>query len=197
MASLKTLCVVSLGSFLAVAAGFVIASDVRAGDSEQETPNKAVDAETLARASAFAGEYTFVGGQKEQDQIDAAIEKALNEVNPMVRSLGRKRLQETNKIAKQLRIAVEGEAVDIRFDGSGHSARLDGSTVKAVSPYGDKIKISHRMRGERLIERTDSRQGGRSNTFKLGKDGKVTVDVQITSSHLPVPVEYRLTYKRK
>ena len=73
MASLKTVCVVSLGSFLALATGFVIASEVRAGDIEDEVPDEgAVDADTLAKASAFAGEYTWVGGQKERDGLDAA-----------------------------------------------------------------------------------------------------------------------------
>lgn len=196
MASLKTVCVVSLGFFLALATGFVIASEVRAGDGQDEALDT-VDADTLAKASAFAGEYTWVGGQKERDGLDAAIDTAMDAVAPMVRGLGRKRLVESNPIPKTLRISVDGDLVDIRFDGDGHSASLDGTPVKAVSPFGDKVKISHRMRGSKLTEHIDGGQGDRHNTFKLGSDGKLTVDVQITSSHLPVPVEYRLTFKRK
>jgi hypothetical protein len=195
MASFKTLCVVSLGSVLAVSTGFVVASDVRAGEELVEAGE--VDEDTLAQASAFAGEYTFVGGQKQRDELDAAIETAMDAVSPVVRGIGRKRLQETNPIPKQLSIAVDGDAADIRFDGEGHSASLDGTPIRAVSPYGDKIKVSHRMRGSKLIEFIDGDKGDRHNTFKLGSDGKLTVDVQITSSHLPVPVEYRLTFKRK
>ena len=51
MTSYKTLCVVSLGSFLAIAAGFVIASEVRAGDVDEVPDGDAVDSDTLARAS--------------------------------------------------------------------------------------------------------------------------------------------------
>jgi hypothetical protein len=195
MASFKTLCVVSLGSVLAVSTGFVIASDVRAG--EELAQAESVDEETLAQASAFAGEYTFVGGQKERDELDAAIETAANALSPLVRNLGRKRLQETNQIPKQLTIAVDGDSADIRFDGDGHDASLDGTPIRGVSPFGDKVKVSHRMRGSKLTEFIDGDKGDRHNTFKLGSDGKLTVDVQITSSHLPVPVEYRLTFKRK
>ncbi|HVI02690.1 MAG TPA: hypothetical protein VM869_28520 [Enhygromyxa sp.] len=197
MTSYKTLCVVSLGSFLAIAAGFVIASEVRAGDVDEVPDGDAVDSDTLARASAFAGEYTFVGGQKERDGLDAAIEASVNAVSPVVRGIGRKRLQESNPIPKQLTITVNGDAVDIRFDGEGHSAGLDGKPVKGVSPQGDKVKVSHRMKGTKLTERIDGDQGDRHNTFKLGSDGKLTVDVEITSGHLPVPVEYRLTFKKR
>jgi hypothetical protein len=197
MASLKTVCVVSLGSFLALATGFVIASEVRAGDIQDEVPDEgAVDADALAKASTFAGEYTWVGGQKERDGLDAAIEAAMDAVSPMVRNIGRKRLQESNPIPQRLSIAVDGDTVDIRFDGTGHSASLDGTPIKTVS-QGDKVKISHRMRGSKLTEFIDGSQGDRRNTFKLGSDGKLTVDVEITSGHLPVPVEYRLTFKRK
>jgi hypothetical protein len=138
MASFKTLCAVSLGSVLAVVAGFVIASDVRAGEDEAGEVGS-VDADTLAAASAFAGEYTFVGGQKQRDELDAAIETAMNAVSPLVRGMGTKRLQETNPIPKQLTIAIDGDVADIRFDGDGHSASLDGTPIRAVSPYGDKI----------------------------------------------------------
>jgi hypothetical protein len=189
------MCVVSLVSFFALVTGFVIASEVRAGDEVPEAG--LVDADTIARASPFAGEYTFVGGQKQRDKLDAAIEVSVSAISALVRNVGRKRLQETNPIPQQLSIAVDGDAVDIRFDGDGHSASLDGTPTRGVSPFGDKIKVSHRMRGSKLTELLDGDKGDRHNTFKFASDGKLIVDVQITSSHLPVPLEYQLTFKRK
>lgn len=197
MASSRTVCVVSLGSFLALAAGFVIATEVRAGDIDEVPEVGVVDADTLARASAFAGEYTFAGGQKERDDLDAAIETTLAAISPVVRGIGRKRLHESNPIPKSLSIAIDGDSVEIRFDGAGHSTSLDGKPQRGVSPQGDKIKVSHRMRGSKLTELLDGDQGDRHNTFKIGSDGKLTVDVKITSGHLPVPLEYQLTFKRK
>lgn len=196
MPSLKTVCAVSLGGLLVLSLGFVIASDVRAGDGDVAAGP--VDSEAIAQASAYAGVYTFVGGQKERDGVDAAIEAAMDAISPVLRNIGRKRLQETNPIPKQLNIKVEGGRTEIRFDGEGHSASLDGTPTRAVSPFGDKVKVSHRMRGGKLTELIDGDKGDRHNTFKLSGDGKqLTVDVKITSGHLPVPVEYRLTFKRK
>lgn len=157
-----------------------------------------VDADTLARAHSFDGEYVFAGGQKEREGLDAAIEASVAALSPMVRNLGRERLQESNPIPQRLAIDVDGDRVDVLFDGQGYLASLDGTPIKAESPTGDKVKVSHRMRGASLTEFVDGIGGDRNNDFKLNADGtRLTMTVAITSSQLPVPVEYRLTFKRK
>src|SRR5690606_25939967 len=142
--------------------------------------------------------YTFVGGQKERDGLDAAIEASMDAVSPMLRNIGRKRLQDSTQIPKHVSITVDGTRTEIRFDGQGQSASLDGPPLRTVPREGEKVKVSHRIRGGKLTEFVDGDQGDRHNTFKLSKDGKrLTVDVKISSGHLPVPVEYRMTFKRK
>lgn len=157
-----------------------------------------VDADTLARAQSFEGEWVFAGGQKERDALAAAIETSMDAVSPMVRNLGRKRLQEANPIAQKLTIAIDGDKSKILFDGDGYESKLDGTAVKAESSQGDKVKVSHRIRGSSLVEFIDGIGGDRKNTYKLNSDGtRLTISVEITSSQLPIPVEYRLSYKRK
>jgi len=205
MSSYKTACVLSLGSALVLlvgGVGFMIASEVRAGGTlaglDALPITAMVDQDTLAQASAFDGDYVFIGGQKERDGLDAAIETALDAVAAMVRPLGRKRLQEANPIPKQLSIRVNGDDVVILFDGQGHGASLDGKPIRVENAHGEKIKVSHRMRGDKLHELCDGGKGNRTNDFKLSSDGnRLTLAVSITSSHLPVPVDYRLTFKRK
>jgi hypothetical protein len=185
----------ALGSSLVILlVGGVVASEVRAGMEVVED----VDQDTLDRAQTFEGEYVFVGGQKERDGIDAAIELAVEAVSPVVRNLGRTRLREANVVPQKVTIAVDGDRVQILFDGSGHEASLDGTAIKTQSPQGDKVKVSHKIRGSQLIEVIDGVGGDRNNAFKLNADGtRLTMDVKITSGQLPVPVEYRLTFKRK
>lgn len=182
----------------------VIASEVRATSLDPsswsgDVPLAAmVDQETLAKASAFDGDYVFVGGQKERDGIDAAIEASVEALSPMLRNLGRERLRETNPVPKSISIDVEGDTAKIEFAQDGHAARLDGTPVKTKSAQGDRVKVSHRIRGGRLVQFIDGSGGDRRNSFKLSNDGKrLTLNVEITSGHLPVPVEYRLTFKRK
>jgi hypothetical protein len=187
-----SLSILALGSVLGV--GAFVVSEVGA----QTNATEDVDQETLTKAQSLAGEYVFVGGQKERDAIAAAIETSMEAVSPMVRGIGRKRLQEANEIPQKLVIALDGQAVSILFDGDGHEADLDGGVLKTESPQGDKIKVSHRMRGSSLVQLIDGIGGDRSNTFKLSSDGsRLTMTVEITSGQLPVPVEYRLTFKRK
>jgi hypothetical protein len=184
----------ALGSaFVILLVGGGAASDVRADMEVAET-----DQDTLALAETFEGEYVFVGGQKERDGLDAAIEASVEAVNALVRNLGRTRLREANVIPQRLTISIDGDRAKILFDGSGHDASLDGTVIKTVGVDGEKVKVSHRMRGAQLVELIDGLGGDRSNTFKLSSDGsRVTMAVEITSGQLPVPVVYRLTFKRK
>jgi hypothetical protein len=175
--------------------GLIIGSEVSAGSLPVQA---IVDQDTLTRAQTFDGEYVFDGGQKQRDGVTAAIETSVAEINPMVRNLGRQRLQETNGIPKHLSISLASDSIKILFDGDGHSANLDGTPYKTQSKQGDKVKVSHRIQGAKLTEFIDGVGGDRHNEFKLNADGsRVTVKVKIVSSHLPVPVTYDLTYKRK
>ncbi|WP_106392294.1 hypothetical protein [Enhygromyxa salina] len=186
---------------MATITGVVVASDVRAGqldDLDLPVGTVVVDQDTLDQAGAFDGEFVFAGGQKERDGVDAAIETSVAALSPMLRKLGRKRLQESNPVFASLSISVDGDSAEIAFDNDSHEAKLDGTPIKAKSKDGEKVKVSHRMRGTKLTQLLDGVGGDRLNEFRLSDDGKrVTVKVKIISGHLPVPVEYRLTYKRK
>ena len=192
----KIVCAVSLASGLALLGIFLLGSEVRAG-SPDESPCS-VDQATLAQVQSFDGEYVFVGGQKERDGLAAAIETSMEAVSPMVRGIGRKRLTETNPIPKRVTIEVEGENVNILLDGDGHKAGLGSAPIKTESSQGDKIKVSHRMRGSQLSQLIDGVGGDRRNDFKLNADGsRLTMDVEISSPQLPVSVNYKLTFKRQ
>lgn len=200
--NLRLRSLLALGVSLTLIGGLV-ASEVYAGGilnfGADELPiAELVDADTLARAQSFAGEYTFIGGQKERDGVDAAIETTLQAVSPVVRNLGRERLQAANVVPQNVEIKLDGDQVNVLFDGHGHEAGLDGVPIKTQSREGDKVKVSYRMRGAQLVELTDGVGGDRTNEFKLNADAsRLTMDVEISSSQLPVPVTYRLTFKRK
>jgi hypothetical protein len=198
MSSRKIVCAVSLGAFLALAVGFIVASEVRAGGVDDLPLAGAVDTDTLERARTFEGEYVFAGGQKERDGVAAAIETSVASLNSMIRNLGRKRLTEANPVPKQVSISFEGDKAVVALDGHSYAVSLDGKPIKTKSREGDKVKVSHRMQGDKLVEIIDGSGGDRRNELKLSNDGKrLTLKVKISSGQLPVPVEYRLTFKRK
>lgn len=198
MSSPKLIFAVSIGAFAALTTGLMVASEVRAGASQDLPVAAALDADTIERAEAFEGSYKFVGGQKDREGLEAAIQTSMEAVSPMLRDLGSKRLREANPIPKTITIKVEGETAEILFDGKGHAVKLDGAPVRTRSRAGERVKISHRMRGAKLSEFVDGSGGDRRNDFVLSDDGqRLKLEVTISSGHLPVPVEYTLRFKRK
>jgi hypothetical protein len=195
--SRKILCVVSLTSFIGLGIALIVGSEVFAGDDPAEAAGE-VDADTLAKAGAFVGEYKFVGGQKERDGVTAAIELSLDAVNAVVRNLGRSRLQESNEVPASIEITLDGEVLAIEQAGESYSARLDGVKVKTKNKQGDKVRVLHTLSGDKLTQRIIGDGGERSNRYKLSSDGKrLTLAVEITSDQLPVPVSYSLSYERR
>lgn len=202
MSSHKLACAAAIGAFLALTAGSIAASEVRAGGLDNAVDDvplaAAVDSDSRERARAFEGRYAYAGGQKQRDGVAAAIEATVAELNPLIRNLGRKRLTEANQIPKQVSISINGDKLTLDFDGRSHEVSLDGKPLKTQSRDGEKVKVSHRMRGDRLVEIIDGTGGDRRNTLSLSDDcNRLTLKVSITSNQLPVPVEYRLTFKRK
>lgn len=191
----KLLCVVSLTSFVGLAAALIVASDVRAGD---EDTTVSVDSATREKVSGFVGEYRFVGGQKERDGVNAAIERSLVALNGVMANLGRPRLQESNEVPDAIEIVLEGDTLTIHQAGEAHAATIDGTKTKTKSKKGDKVKVSHKLSGSKLVQRIEGDGGERTNRYSLSSDGKrLTLHVEISSGHLPVPVEYSLTYERR
>ncbi|MFV8755424.1 hypothetical protein ACNOYE_33145 [Nannocystaceae bacterium ST9] len=194
MSSRKILCVVSLTSFIGIAVALLACSDVHA-DGEAAS---VIDEATRETAASFVGEYRFVGGQKERDGIDAAIETSLDAVNPVVRAMGRSRLQESNEVPATIEITLQDDTLAIHQAGEAHAARIDGSKLKTKSKQGDKINVSHRISSGKLTQKIVGDGGDRTNRYKLSNEGKrLTLSVEITSGHLPVPVSYSLTYERR
>ena len=207
VATKKIVFAISLASTAALIAGLFITSEVRASalESDQDIPIEfadvlegTLDEGTLDRARAFDGEWSFVGGQKERDGIDAAIATSMDAINPMLRNIGTRRLKESNPVPSRLSISVSGENATVKFDGDGLTAKLDGTPTKATTASGDKVKVSYRLKDDKLLEFIDGAGGDRHNRFTLNADGsRLTVKVKITSSRLPVSVDYRLTFKRQ
>ncbi len=179
----------------------IVVSEVRASEARElaEGPTEgSVSAETLKEAGSFAGEWRHVGGDRDREAIDAAIATSMEAVSPVLRGIGTKRLNETNQIAPVIEIGLDGESVSISQGGESYSASLDGAAIRGKSKDGDKVKVTHVLRSSKLVQTIKGDGGMRVNRYKLSSDGKrLTLSVEISSSHLPVPVTYSLSYERR
>lgn len=166
------------------------------GSSAENIGTPVVDDGTRQSAARFVGTFAFVGGEAERRARDAAIEDVVDDMNLFARPIARDKLRAGNEIAERLEIAVEGDAITVAFDGRPFVAGLDGSPRRVKGILGDELDYHVEVAGTQLRQVFKGDRGGRSNAIRR-QGGKVAIDVKVTSSRLPKPLQYRLTYAPK
>lgn len=151
-------------------------------------------------SSAFtAGTFRFAGGQKQRDRVHDAVERAVQALLPVFHDAARKRLSAANAVPEQVSISMEGEDLVVKYgDLQPQRAPLDGSIRRWTNREGTRVKITHRMRGERLVQKSWSPGGQRVAVWSISEDGRtLRLHAVMSSKLLPVAIEYRLTFKRQ
>jgi hypothetical protein len=72
----------------------------------------------------------------------------------------------------------------------------DGRTVKWTRDDGESFDVSAQWQTSQLTQTFNAEDGKRLNTFRLGANGALILEVTITSAQLPKPVKYSLNYRR-
>lgn len=147
---------------------------------------------------ALAGNYRFVGGDPERKQIEDACEVAIADSNFIVRAVARRRLKP--QVAPWDTLTFRWAGTDLEFGVNGRpgvGTHLNGDAISTTSPTGDPMKMRQWFEGKKLVQVFELEVGTRRNEVTLGPDGnQLKMKVQISSSQLPKPVIYELTYKR-
>lgn len=147
----------------------------------------------------FHGNYRFVGGSSQRDELKAAIEATVDALPGALHGIARKRLTATNPVEGTVDIAVAGDNVTTSFEsGFNASCVIDGGTANATDIEGGKLKVRLRWKDGKLVQQMEGKGGARTIVYVLSADRKkLTVHHKITSDRLPVPLTYRLSYSRK
>ncbi len=147
----------------------------------------------------FAGTFTYAGGKKQIEKTEAEIERGLEEVNFVVRSVARGKLQDICKPHKKLNFKVQGKTLTTSSERHGPwSSPVDGSTFNGKNESGDPIKIQRKWRKNRIVETLRSERGVITRVFTLSKDGKsLTMSVSLKSSKFDETIKYAYSYRRK
>ncbi len=140
--------------------------------------------------------FKFVGGKKQIEAVDEAIEAAVREMSRVIQGLARDRLRRSNKVPPLVYFKFEGKNVSvIHAGGRKATAPMDGTKIKWKSEFGDRIKISHKFSGDKLVQKLEG-EGTRTNTYRLSEDGKkLTWKTHITAKRLPKDIDYRLSFR--
>ena len=149
----------------------------------------------VAEEPALRG--VFVSEAPAEAKIDAAIEAAVAKMNFIKRPIARGRLKKTNPAYARVELAGTVEDFSVKFDDRKPvQAPLTGKPVSWARDDGEKFEVMARQEGSQIVQTFKSPDGQRVNRFSLGADGKLTMDVTVSSEQLPVPVHYDMTFVR-
>jgi len=147
----------------------------------------------------LAGRFSYVGGAKEIAVKDAAIEKATESMFFATRGIARSKLRDHTLVRAILSFAFANGTVTIGTSDTPPTVSPDnGTTVDYKNRDGDTMKLSQKLAPDgRLTQSLSTDAGGRVATFVLSADGKtLAVTHVLSSSKLPQPIRYTLTYQR-
>ena len=115
----------------------------------------------------------------------------------MIRGIARRKLLEANEVVGELGFSLGGDPLVASFVGGRiiESPR-GGAAVEWVDQFGDTVKVSQRWSNGKLVQRIFDANGSRTNVYRFGDDGRMTMSVTIEAAQLPKPLRYRLSYRK-
>jgi hypothetical protein len=154
----------------------------------------------LAALSLAAQEPSLSGtwNQAKAEDIAAAINTTVADMNFIKRPIARGRLAKLNPAYKKVVIAISDKETLIKFDerDSIHMP-AGGASAPWTREDGDKFMVAAQVGKDQLIQTFKNDEGERTNVFKLSPDGKsLTMTATVKSPQLPKPLTYAISFGR-
>jgi hypothetical protein len=87
--------------------------------------------------------------------------------------------------------------IETAFDGHKPvQMPADGSTIRWTREDGETFDVNATWDGNRLVQTFKAEDGTRANAFSVGADGRLTMQVTLTSPQLDQPLVYTLPFSR-
>ncbi|GLH67415.1 hypothetical protein [Geothrix edaphica] len=154
----------------------------------------------LAALSLAAQEPSLSGTwtQTRADDIAAAINSTVADMNFIKRPIARGRLTKVNPAYKKVMIAISDKEVVVKFD---ERAPIHMPPGGKAAPWtredGDKFMVAAQVGKDQMIQTFKNDEGERTNVFRLSPDGRtLTMSATIKSPKLPKPLTYTITFGR-
>lgn len=157
-------------------------------------------AQTSAPDPRYAGRYRFDGTEDEgRRRVRRALEPVLRRVNPLLRGVAERRLNDSVPVARRIEIGVDGSRISVRYVGE-RDRRFESRaghprTVEARD--GREARMTQLFRNGRLEQIFEGENGRMYNVFSLDEPGRrLTLTVVMTGERLEQPIRVTLPYVR-
>ncbi len=157
-------------------------------------------------ASAQTGsplQGTFVRDEAESTPMKQIVDDGMSKLGRVYRiwpisGQARKRLEETNRPAAWVQIALEGDELTVTTDRYSVVTPRNGVLEAWERAEGDLVDVTTLLEEARLEQRFVAEDGERVNSYSLSPDGNtLTLDVRVTSPKLDGELVYRQMYRRR
>jgi hypothetical protein len=147
-----------------------------------------------AQESALSGAWH----QTRSDDIAAAINATVADMNFIKRPIARHKLTKLNPAYQKVAITISDKAVLVKFDEREPiHMPPGGQPAPWTREDGDKFMVAAQVSKDQLIQTFKNDEGERTNLFRLSPDGKsLTMSATIRSPQLPKPLTYSISFGR-
>lgn len=137
--------------------------------------------------------------QTKADNIAAAIDATVADMNFIKRPIARGRLAKLNPAYQKVSLTISEKEVLVQLeDRAPIHMPGDGKAAPWTREDGEKFMVAAQAGKDQVVQTFKSEDGGeRTNLFKLGADGKsLTLYVTVKSTQLPKPLTYTISFGR-
>jgi hypothetical protein len=148
--------------------------------------------------TVYTGSYRYAGGDRERNDLNAAVERATYGMVFFVRPIANSRIRDANPVPGAVTIRFPpGQIEVLAVANRAWRSPANGAPAPSLGVHGDAVTLTSRWENGHLVQVISNGQGARRNDYVLSADGRtLTLRVTITSDRLPRPVRYELTYRR-
>ncbi|MBK9797103.1 MAG: hypothetical protein IPP58_11505 [Holophagaceae bacterium] len=147
-----------------------------------------------AQEPSLSGTWTTT----KADDVAAAIDNVVADMNFIKRPIARKKLTRLNPVYKKAVIAISDTGVLVKFDERDSIPMPPGGKPGPwTREDGDKFMVAAQLTPGQMIQTFKNDEGERTNVFRLSPDGKaLTMSATIKSPQLSKPLTYSISFGR-
>ena len=147
-----------------------------------------------AEESALSGTWV----QARADDVVAAVNTTVAEMNFIKRPIARAKLVRLNPVYEKVVVAISDKETLVKFDDRDVIPMPPGGRPGPwTREDGDKFMVAAQVSKDQMIQTFKNDEGERTNIFKLSPDGKtLTMSATVKSPQLPRPLTYSISFSR-
>ncbi|RZO64256.1 MAG: hypothetical protein EVA89_04945 [Sandaracinaceae bacterium] len=152
-----------------------------------------------ASVERFEGAWRYVGGERDQRGLHAAIDRVVDELDLFTREIARVAIRRSLVPEPTLHVRVrDARHLSLQLgDWVSHEVELGRAATQMPGPDGNPTRFRADFDGGRIVTHEDSARGSRVNQLSLSPDGgHLFMHVRVRAPQLPADIRYALTYRR-